>query len=123
MPAGWAGRVDVASMTTPRGAESADTTGSGGVVLCQACGAANSADRELCGRCQQKLLILSGPPSEESQELVGEREADFSLDEHLLERVSILEEAVKRTAETLQRLVGAVQKQEKNLLVGQTGFA
>jgi len=92
-------------------------------VLCQACGAANSAERELCGRCQQKLLILSGPPSEESQEMAGEREADFSLDEHLLERVSILEEAVKRTAETLQRLVGAVQKQEKNLLVGQTGFA
>jgi hypothetical protein len=75
-------------MTTPRGAESSGTTGSGGVVLCQACGAANSAERELCVRCQQKLLILSGPPTEESQELVGEREADFSLDEHLLGRVS-----------------------------------
>lgn len=67
--------------------------------------------------------MLSGPPTEEGQELAGERDAEFSLDEHLLERVSILEEAVKRTAETLGKLVSAVQKQEKNLLVSQTGFA
>jgi uncharacterized Zn finger protein len=74
--------------------------GAGGTVLCQACGAVNPAERDLCGRCQQKLLVLSGPPSEETQELAGERDSEFSLDEHLLERVSILEEAVKRTAET-----------------------
>ena len=95
----------------------------GGRVLCQACGHANPADRDLCGRCHQKLLVLSGAVGDESTELVGEREADFSLDEHLLERVSLLEEAVKRTAETVGRLLGAVQKQEKNLLVSQTGFA
>jgi len=108
-------------MTTPRGPESAN--GAGAVVLCQSCGAANAADRELCGRCHQKLLVLSGVTAEEAPEIAGERDAEFSLDEHLLERVSILEEAVKRTAETLGRLMGAVQKQEKNLLVGQTGFA
>jgi tetratricopeptide (TPR) repeat protein len=91
-------------------------------VLCQSCGAPNPADRDLCQRCQQKLLILSGPPSEETEEFAQEREGDFSLDEHLLERVSILEEAVKRTAETVGRLVEALHKQEKNLLVSQTGF-
>jgi len=104
-----------------RGAES---SGSAGVsVLCQACGQANPADRDLCSRCHQKLLILSGATAEEAGELGGDRDAEFSLDEHLLERVSLLEEAVKRTAETLGRLLGAVQKQEKNLLVSQTGFA
>ena len=107
-------------MSTRR-AESGGT--GGGRVLCQACGHANPADRDLCGRCHQKLLVLSGAVGDESTELVGEREADFSLDEHLLERVSLLEEAVKRTAETIGRLLGAVQKQEKNLLVSQTGFA
>ena len=95
----------------------------GPVLLCQACGAPNPADNELCTRCHQKLFVLSGPQGEESEELSGEREGEFSLDEHLLERVSILEEALKRTAETLGKLVGAVQKQEKNLLVSQTGFA
>jgi len=104
-----------------RGAEG---SGAGGVsVYCQACGQANAADRELCTRCHQKLLILSGAGAEEAAEMAGERDAEFSLDEHLLERVSLLEEAVKRTAETLGRLLGAVQKQEKNLLVSQTGFA
>jgi len=111
-------------MSTPRGPEPGSAATPSGVVLCQSCGAANAADRDLCVRCHQKLLVLSGPVSEEdATEIGGERESDFSLDEHLLERVSILEEALKRTAESLGRLVSAVQKQEKNLLVSQTGFA
>lgn len=91
-------------------------------VLCQACGTPNPADRDFCGRCHQKLLVLSGPTGEDGEEFGRDRDADFSLDEHLLERVSILEEAVKRTAETVTRLVEALHKQEKNLLVSQTGF-
>jgi tetratricopeptide (TPR) repeat protein len=91
-------------------------------LLCQSCGTPNPPDQDLCVRCHQKLLILSGPPSEESEEFGQDRDGDFSLDEHLLERVSILEEAVKRTAETVGRLVDALHKQEKNLLVSQTGF-
>ncbi|HSM13329.1 MAG TPA: tetratricopeptide repeat protein [Thermoanaerobaculia bacterium] len=94
----------------------------GSALLCQSCGAPNAPDRELCSRCQQKLLILSGAVGEENEEFEQDRESEFSLDEHLLERVSILEEAVKRTAETVGRLVEAFHKQEKNLLVAQTGF-
>ena len=90
--------------------------------FCQACGTPNPADQDICARCHQKLLIVSGAPGEEAEDLARDRDADFSLDEHLLERVSILEEAVKRTAETVQRLVEALHKQEKNLLVSQTGF-
>lgn len=115
-------------MTTRRPAERVGgAEGERGVaiatVLCQACGTPNPADQDLCARCHQKLLIVSGAPGEEAEDLARDRDADFSLDEHLLERVSILEEAVKRTAETVQRLVEALHKQEKNLLVGQTGFA
>jgi len=110
-------------MSTRRAVEGGLSAEPGGTsVLCQSCGTPNPADRDLCQRCQQKLLILSGPPSEETEEFAQEREGDFSLDEHLLERVSILEEAVKRTAETVGRLVEALHKQEKNLLVSQTGF-
>jgi predicted HicB family RNase H-like nuclease len=93
-------------------------------MLCQTCSAYNDDEREFCFRCQNKLLVLSGVNSFEEDDLEDyEEEEDLSLDEHLLERVSILEEALKRTAETLGKLVGAVQKQEKNLLVSQTGFA
>ncbi len=112
-------------MTTRRPAERPGGTELRAVpatVLCQACGAPNPAEQDLCGRCHQKLLVLSGPPTEDTEDLARDRDADFSLDEHLLERVSILEEAVKRTAETVQRLVEALHKQEKNLLVSQTGF-
>ena len=110
-------------MTTPRAPERRGEGSGGALVLCQACGAPNAADRDLCERCHQKLLILSGPPSAEAAEITGNEESEFSLDEHLLERVSILEEAVKRTAEGLTRLLAAAQKQERSLLLNQAGFA
>jgi len=96
-----------------------------GGLLCQSCGTDNPLDQEICVRCHQKLLVISGGGggSEDSAPFEQDRDADFSLDEHLLERVSILEEAVKRTAETVQKLVAAIHKQEKNLLVSQSGFA
>jgi tetratricopeptide (TPR) repeat protein len=92
-------------------------------MYCQVCGALNQDDQEFCVRCHQKLLVLSGgghddeEPYEESSS-----EESFSFDEHLLERISILEEAVKRTAETVRQLLGALHKQEKNILIGQTGM-
>lgn len=93
-------------------------------MYCQVCGATNRDDHEYCVRCHQKLLVLSGPLREE-EELYEEEGAEesFSFDEHLLERISILEEAVKRTAETLRQVLSAVHKQEKNQLINQTGLS
>ena len=91
-------------------------------MLCQLCGHRNTEDREICERCQQKLMVLSGPGGvEESLFLDGEGEEGFSFDEHLLERISILEEVVKRTAETLRQVLGALHKQERNILSNHTG--
>lgn len=92
-------------------------------MYCQVCGALNKDDQEFCVRCHQKLLVLSGGghDDDESYEEGGSEES-FSFDEHLLERISILEEAVKRTAETVRQLLGALRKQEKNILVNQTGM-
>src|SRR4029077_14701417 len=50
-------------------------------------------------------------------------EEEFSFDEHLLERVSLLEEAVKRSTETLEHLLRAVQKQEENPAMADGGLA
>jgi tetratricopeptide (TPR) repeat protein len=105
-------------MPTPEGREPALTP-----VLCQVCGARNPEDQEYCNRCHQKLLVLSGAGSAEEEGFEEEGEENFSFDEHLLERISILEEVVKRTAETVRQLLGALYKQEKNILINQTGLA
>ncbi|MEM7481273.1 MAG: tetratricopeptide repeat protein [Acidobacteriota bacterium] len=94
-----------------------------GTVICQSCGAPNADDREFCDRCHQKLLVLSGA-SHQDEEGFFEEDPDesFSFDEHLLERISILEEAVKRTADSVRQLFGVIQKQERGLLMQQTGL-
>src|SRR6266849_256393 len=92
-------------------------------MLCQTCGALNEDDREYCFRCQNKLLVLSGLTSFEEDEIEDyEEEGDLSLDDHLLERVSALEEIIKRSAETIRTLVDAVQKHERAIFINQTGL-
>jgi tetratricopeptide (TPR) repeat protein len=92
-------------------------------MLCQTCSALNEDDREFCYRCQNKLLVLSGITAFEEDELEEyDEEQDLSLDEHLLERVSGLEEIVKRSAETLRSIADAVQKHERAIFVNQTGL-
>ena len=93
-------------------------------MLCQTCSAYNDDEREFCYRCQNKLLVLSGVSSFEEDELeeYGDEEEDLSLDEHLLERVSAIEEIVKRSAETIRSLVDAVQKHERAIFINQTGL-
>ncbi len=93
-------------------------------MYCQACGHSNSEEEEFCRRCHQKLLVVSGAGAEEAESFEdGSPEGDFSFDEHLLERISVLEEAVKRTADGLRQLLVAFNKQERSVLVNQTGLA
>ena len=92
-------------------------------MLCQTCGAYNDDDREFCFRCQNKLLVLSGVTAFEEDDTEDyDDDDDVSLDEHLLERVSALEEIIKRSAETLRGLLDAVQKHERAIFINQTGL-
>jgi tetratricopeptide (TPR) repeat protein len=91
-------------------------------MYCQTCGAQNRDDHEYCIRCHQKLMVVSGGLHDDEENYEESAEESFSFDEHLLERISILEEAVKRTAETVRQLLGALHKQEKNILINQTGL-
>ena len=88
-------------------------------MICQVCGAANDLDQEFCRKCQNKLLVVSGSSETYDEGPSGE---GISLDEHLLERVSVLEEIVKRSAETLKALLEGFHRQEKNGFVIQTGL-
>src|SRR5215210_6153155 len=92
-------------------------------MLCQTCSAYNEDEREFCYRCQNKLLVLSGVATFDDDDIEDyEEEEDLSLDEHLLERVSALEEIIKRSAETIRSLVDAVQKHERAIFINQTGL-
>jgi pentatricopeptide repeat protein len=92
-------------------------------MLCQTCGAFNEDEREYCTRCQNKLLVLSGVNAFDDDDAEEYEEAeDLSFDEHLLERVSALEEVVKRSAETLRAMVDAVHKHERSIFINQTGL-
>ena len=115
-PAVWAASRAAASIRTEKGRYETR-------MYCQVCGAPNRDDHEFCVRCHQKLLVLSGSLREEEEGYEEGGEESFSFDEHLLERISILEEAVKRTAETVRQLLGALHKQEKNILINQTGLS
>jgi len=92
-------------------------------MLCQSCGAFNDDEREYCSRCQSKLLVLSGLATFEQEEAEDyEEETDVSLDEHLLERVSALEETVKRSADAIKSAISTIQKHERAIFVNQTGI-
>ena len=92
-------------------------------MLCQTCGAFNDDEREFCFRCQSKLLVLSGFAGFDDDEIEEyEDDGDVSLDEHLLERVSALEEVIKRQAESLRGALDALQKQERAIFINQTGL-
>ncbi len=89
-------------------------------VLCQWCGAPNPDGRELCLRCNSKLVVVSGFSEEldesarEDEDEALEREG-MAFDEHLLERLSADEEATKRTSQALVRLDERVADLERSV--------
>ncbi len=91
-------------------------------MYCQVCSAWNDDQRESCRRCDQKLLVVSGAYTLEDQDAFDDLpEEQYSLDEHLLERISILEEAVRRTATSVRQSLAVLYKLEQKILVNQTG--
>ena len=88
-------------------------------MYCQVCGLRNSDEDEYCARCNSKLLVLSGVGVVEES---GEPQEEIPFDEHLLERISTLEDVVKRTAEAVKSLFESMGNLEKNLFVAHTGI-
>lgn len=98
------------------------STTTANVMLCQVCSADNRDDREYCRRCHNRLLVISGGiAADELESFDAAPEEQFSLDEHLLERISILEEVVRRTTASLRQTVASLYKLEQKILVNQTG--
>ena len=88
-------------------------------MFCQSCGARNPDDEEFCVRCHSKLLVLSGVGVVED---AVETPEEIPFDEHLLERISTLEDVVKRTGDAVKTLFESLGNLEKNLFVAHTGI-
>ena len=77
---------------------------------CQKCLAANPLGQDFCARCGTRLMIVVDPPGARFD--VGE--SNMSTDEHLLERISALENKSSRLTERLERGLDLLLRQAQN---------
>jgi len=91
-------------------------------LFCQVCGTKNPSGQERCVRCGAKLLIVSGPP-EEDPELTEEGlfRAQEELEEHILERLTALEEGFRQLSTIIGATVERTAQIEHNLTVTHAG--
>lgn len=94
----------------------ADAPGS----FCQNCLTWNAGGREVCRKCGTRLLIVTGDQGwEEPEEAIQTEEED--LDEHILERITGLEENLRRVEtylETVSEQLGKLERSEVMLRNG-----
>ncbi len=77
---------------------------------CQKCLAANPLGQEFCARCGTRLMIVVEPASARYEGL----ESGSSNEEHLLERISALENRLGRLTEKLERGLDLLLQQAQN---------
>ncbi len=91
-------------------------------MFCQTCGSANPSEQETCNRCGAKLLVVSGvtEPTETAEEFFIQAQED--LEEHLLERISALEDGVRRLSHAVASTGQHLAQLEHNLTVAHAGI-
>ncbi len=86
---------------------------------CQNCFAWNPGDRETCLKCGMRLLIVLGDQSWEEE---AEEEGGEDLEEHLLERITALEESVRRVETYLETVSDQLAKLERSEVMLRNGL-
>ena len=91
-------------------------------MFCQSCGAVNPSEQETCHRCGNKLLVVSGvsEAADTNDEFFIQAQED--LEEHLLERISALEDGVRRLSQALASTGQHIGQLEHNLTVAHAGI-
>jgi len=87
-------------------------------TYCQNCFTWNPGEREVCRKCGTRLLIVAGDQTWDEEESM---EAEDDLDEHLLERITGLEETLRRVEtylETVSDQLGRLERSEVMLRNG-----
>jgi tetratricopeptide (TPR) repeat protein len=82
-----------------------------GRIYCQRCLVANSVNQELCTRCGTRLMLVVEPSALRFEEDTASGDA---YEEHLLERVSVLENQLARLAEKLEQSVELLLRQTRS---------
>ena len=91
-------------------------------MLCQLCGVANPDGLENCRECGHKLLVVSGithADLEPDEDVLFE--AQEQLDEHLLERITSLEESIRKLGATISSVGDRLSQVEHSLAVAHAG--
>jgi hypothetical protein len=78
--------------------------------FCQKCRSPNPLGQEFCARCGTRLMIVVEPPAMKHDTA----EATSVHEEHLLERLSILENRLARLTERLEKGLGLLLRQSEN---------
>lgn len=87
---------------------------------CQNCLAWNPGDRETCVKCGTRLLILAGDQTWEDEP--DEPEGGEDLEEHLLERITGLEETLRRVETYLETVSDQMGKLERSEVMLRNGL-
>ena len=81
-----------------------------GQIFCQRCLAANPVERDLCERCGTRLMLVVEPAAHRFEDDSGA--CDY--EEHLLERVTVLEHHLTRFAEKLEKTLDLLLRQARS---------
>ena len=92
-------------------------------MLCQTCGTINRPEAELCHQCGNRLMVVSGVndrDSEPTEELFVQ--AQEELEENILERLTGLEDGVRRLSNAVAATAQHLAQLEHNLTVAHAGI-
>lgn len=90
-------------------------------TYCQNCLSWNPGDREICRKCGTRLLLVTGDQGWEEPDQPGEDEVE-DLDEHLLERITGLEESLRRVETYLETVSDQLGKLERSEVMLRNGL-
>jgi len=88
-------------------------------TYCQNCFSWNPGDRETCRKCGTRLLIVAGDQGWEDE---VDNDQDEDLDEHLLERITGLEENLRRIETYLEAISDQLGKLERSEVMLRNGL-
>ena len=108
MPAGWDERPAGVSMSTKSNIRK-NVPDNQIAHYCQKCLAANPLGQDFCFRCGTRLMIIVEPAA-----LRYDNSDSVAADEHLLERVSVLENRLGRLADRMERALDLLLRQAQN---------
>jgi tetratricopeptide (TPR) repeat protein len=81
-----------------------------GKIFCQRCKSPNDMGEDLCGRCGTRLMLMVEPSASRFEG----RGTGGGMEEHLLERVTAIENNISRVIDKLERMAELMLKQSRS---------